>query len=322
MAEDVQITTFNEELFVTRVDALDYLRQINYLWGSTHEFSSFSFGEVNDFIKYLPEPLASKRLQLEVKISTWAIKIAELARSAALLNAADQGELRISIRRMIAALRSREYHFHEASLMSHEDQVYGIEPASQSERETFPFQATEVFQSAARKVSYLLLFIDSSKLNYFTPNRTVPSISGMQQRRDTAFIMMWMSEDHPELTDVKEGIVAVFQEFGIDAVRADDIEHEDVITSRIIEEISSAEFLIADLTGARPNVYYEVGYAHALGKRPILFKRKDTALHFDLAGRNVPSYVNVKDLKQKLRTRLEALLGLESSSAQKNRSTT
>ena len=66
---------------------------------------------------------------------------------------------------------------------------------------------------------------------------------------------MWMSEDHPELTDVKEGITEVFREFGISAIRADDIEHEGVITARVLQEISSAEFLIADLTGARPNIY-------------------------------------------------------------------
>ena len=63
---------------------------------------------------------------------------------------------------------------------------------------------------------------------------------------------------------------------------------------------------------AQANVYYEVGYAHALGKRPILYQKKDSILHFDLAGVNVPTYVNVSDLKQKLRVRLEALLRIES----------
>ena len=62
-------------------------------------------------------------------------------------------------------------------------------------------------------------------------------------------------------------------------------------------------------------MYYEVGYAHALGKRPILFRRKGTPLHFDLVVHNVPEYANVTELRTKLRSRLEAILGRAPSSS-------
>lgn len=126
---------------------------------------------------------------------------------------------------------------------------------------------------------------------------------------NTAFILMWMDKGHPELVDVHQAVKEVFAEFGIKGLRADEIQHQDKITDLILNRIAESELLFADLTGERPNVYYEVGYAHALGKRPILYRRVGTALHFDLSIHNVPEYENVTQLRDLLRQRLEAITG-------------
>jgi len=47
----------------------------------------------------------------------------------------------------------------------------------------------------------------------------------------------------------------------ITPVRVDRIEHLDDINNRIISELERCDFAIADLTFARPSVYYEAGYA-------------------------------------------------------------
>ncbi len=119
---------------------------------------------------------------------------------------------------------------------------------------------------------------------------------------------MWMNRDNPELEDICNAFKEVFEGYGIRAQRADDIEHQQVITEVVLRFIQSADFIVADLTGQRPNVYYEIGFSHALGRRPLLFRKAGTPIHFDLAGHNVREYKNVTHLKMILRRALSTFV--------------
>jgi len=132
-------------------------------------------------------------------------------------------------------------------------------------------------------------------------------------KKNMAFVLMAMDPDNAELEDIYHAIKDVCVSFDIEAYRADEIEHQDRITDRILYEIKTCEFLIADVTHERPNVYYEIGYAHAINKRPILYRKKGTKLHFDLSVHNIPEYRNATELRDMLTKRLEAILGRTAS---------
>lgn len=146
----------------------------------------------------------------------------------------------------------------------------------------------------------------STRASQATVHTSFPPV---EVERDTAFVLMNMDPADPALIDVLSTIKRVCAAFGVKAFRIDDVEHQERITDRVLEMIRAAELLIADLSGERPNVYYEIGFAHAIGKRPILYRKAGTRLHFDLSVHNVPEYANVTDLAGRLSKRLEAVLG-------------
>ena len=75
----------------------------------------------------------------------------------------------------------------------------------------------------------------------------------------------------------------------------------------ILKRIKASEYLIADLSNNRPNVYYEIGYAHAIKKKTIFICKEGTDLHFDIKGYNTIFYSNMTELKKELNKRLASM---------------
>jgi len=123
-----------------------------------------------------------------------------------------------------------------------------------------------------------------------------------------AFIAMPIDPSDPGLEDVLDAIKEASRRCGINAERIDEPHSNERITDRILESIGKAEFVIVDVTGARPNVFYEAGYAQGLGKTPIFVARDGAQLAFDLKDYPVIFFRSMKELKERLEQRLRGLV--------------
>ncbi len=124
-----------------------------------------------------------------------------------------------------------------------------------------------------------------------------------------AFVAMPMNEKaDPGLADTLDSIKGVFGEFDLKAVRVDDVQDNTQITDKIRSLIESSQYVIADLTDNRPNVFFEAGYAEGIGKTPIYIARDDTRLEFDVKDYPVIFFNNQISLKDGIRKRLNTLL--------------
>jgi hypothetical protein len=125
------------------------------------------------------------------------------------------------------------------------------------------------------------------------------------------FVVMQFSSPYNEL--YLEVVRPVCKEFGVEAVRADETYGPGLIIADVVRQIDEAKFIIAEITPANPNVYYEVGYAHARGKPTILIaERGIEKLPFDLSPFRTLFYENSIDGKRRveegLRRHIKAIL--------------
>lgn len=122
-------------------------------------------------------------------------------------------------------------------------------------------------------------------------NTTISNIT-ITQTKPKVFAVMKFEKDFDDL--YKEVIVPQFDKYGYEVIRADECYTTTSILQDIAQEISAASIIIADITMDNPNVFYEVGYAHALKKTTILLADKDKrdCLPFDISGFRTIFYSN------------------------------
>lgn len=112
----------------------------------------------------------------------------------------------------------------------------------------------------------------------------------VKKENPKAFVVMQFGDPFDKYYD--DIIKVICHEHDIDVKRADENFGAGVILSDIVQDINSSKFIIADVSPLNANVYYEIGYAHALNKPTILLAERDTKLPFDISPFRVLFYEN------------------------------
>ena len=125
-------------------------------------------------------------------------------------------------------------------------------------------------------------------------------------------VFVGMAFDLPSnLSDTYQAIKRSCEELGLNAFRVDDIQDSGPIPVQVLKGIEDAEFLMFDLSVERPNVYYELGYAHGVGNRSeeiVLLAKKGTKIHFNISSLRILEYSSAIDLENKLTSRLRNMI--------------
>lgn len=128
-------------------------------------------------------------------------------------------------------------------------------------------------------------------------------------REDLVGVMMPFDE---RFTPVYVALREAVADSGMECVRADDIWEEDHVMQDIANLIARSRVIIADLSGKNPNVFYETGIAHTLGRDVIQITQSGEDVPFDLKAlryvRYLPNGEGLGDLKRQVTARLLSLL--------------
>ncbi|WP_193353638.1 nucleoside 2-deoxyribosyltransferase, partial [Acidovorax sp. CF316] len=102
----------------------------------------------------------------------------------------------------------------------------------------------------------------------------------MSEGKPFVFVLIPFKNDFDDI--YRLGIKETADKVGLRAERVDEQIYAESMLERIYQQIKAADIIVADMTGQNANVFYEVGYAHALNKLCILMTQNSSDIPFDL----------------------------------------
>ena len=111
-----------------------------------------------------------------------------------------------------------------------------------------------------------------------------------------------------EFDDVHQTIQNSCENVGLNSKRVDNMWDNSVVVQDIFDLICKSSIVIADFSKKNPNVFYEVGIAHTLGKEVIPIVQNIEDIPFDLGHHRVLKYHDNGEGRVELQKGLESRL--------------
>lgn len=159
-------------------------------------------------------------------------------------------------------------------------------------------------QSVSRRKGIPVDILEKETVHMIESRRGISE--ARKARQPEVFVIMPFSSDFEDTYHL--GIHEVVTELGCLCRRSDEVEFVGDVMSKIYELINNAQLIIGEVSVQNANVYYELGYAHALHKPVILLTKDISSAPFDIRGQNHIVYKKIVELREKLRDRLSSIL--------------
>jgi len=143
---------------------------------------------------------------------------------------------------------------------------------------------------------------------FLTPSESSRALTNVSRDIETkahAFVAMPF---HKEMSDIfYYGIQQPVHNAGFLCERVDEEVFIGDVLEQIKKKIDTAKVVIAELSGANPNVYLELGYAWGKGRPTVLLIQDEQELRFDVRSQRCLKYKSIRHLEETLNRELKEL---------------
>lgn len=138
---------------------------------------------------------------------------------------------------------------------------------------------------------------DSASIN---SNHLIRSMGIGPVRVDPQLVFV-LTPFNPDFKADWDAIKAGIEQVGLRALRGDEEFVSSNILKHVLTKMMSARLVVANISGRNPNVFYELGIAHSIGKPVVLVGRTSEEIPFDVGPTRVLRYSSPDSLRKSLR---------------------